>query len=271
MKSKKISFILFILANIHAGSQCLFNLDLLDHCIQSGLKNNSENLLRYFDTCLTKSDERRNSLFNFNEIYQFKTGKRILDPGYSFINRDTISEEGKIFSSINFYNRLGYEFSGKENHLKVDKQSDHFLNAGYALLRRDTTDYSNEIVASYTSFSFAKDFEKIRLVKRKSPLLAGTMSALVPGLGKLYNGKPGSFIASLLSCGLLGIQAYETYNHGGFNSVPFYIYGSLFSVFYLGNIYGSYIGVKVSNQRKNDAINNHILLTMHLYIDELVQ
>ncbi len=76
-------------------------------------------------------------------------------------------------------------------------------------------------------------------LKRKSSLLAGIYSAVIPGTGKLYCKKRHQFFTSLLTNAAFGYQAYEAGRKDGTNSSRFIITGILFSFFYIGNIWGS--------------------------------
>lgn len=84
----------------------------------------------------------------------------------------------------------------------------------------------------------------------KSPALAGIMSAVVPGSGKMYAGRWNDGIYSLVLVGLLAYQSYDSFRDHGIESTKAWIYTSVGSVFYLGNIYGSVIAVKLGNQQK---------------------
>ena len=91
-------------------------------------------------------------------------------------------------------------------------------------------------------------------IKKKSPALAAGLSAVVPGLGKVYAGRPRHGLAAFLPCAVLGFEAAEAYKNGGWKDPRFLICSSLFSVFYIGNIYGSALTVKaVRNETINDA------------------
>ena len=76
-------------------------------------------------------------------------------------------------------------------------------------------------------------------LKKKSPLLAGIYSAILPGTGKLYCRKKHQFVTSLLTNAAFGFQAYEAGRKDGTNSARFIATGILFSFFYIGNIWGS--------------------------------
>ncbi len=89
----------------------------------------------------------------------------------------------------------------------------------------------------------------------KKPWLAGTMSALVPGLGKVYSGYYKDGIIAFLMTGISAFQAYRGYNAKGANSGIFIIYTGMTAGFYLGNIYGSIKSARQKNKRLNEAID----------------
>ena len=73
---------------------------------------------------------------------------------------------------------------------------------------------------------------------RDSPWVAGMMSVVIPGSGKIYAGKTGQGIITFIQNVALGVQAYEAYRRDGWKSPRFLIYGGLFSFFYVGNVWG---------------------------------
>ncbi|TND08614.1 MAG: hypothetical protein FD123_2118 [Bacteroidetes bacterium] len=95
--------------------------------------------------------------------------------------------------------------------------------------------------------------QRLRSIKKKSPFVAGALSAIVPGLGKVYAGKPRHGLAAFTPVAVLGVQAFEAYRKGGIKDARFIGYASLFSVFYLGNIYGSALTVRV---QRRETIND---------------
>lgn len=101
-------------------------------------------------------------------------------------------------------------------------------------------------------------------VKKKSPLVGGLLSAIVPGAGKVYAGRKGNGIYTFLISGLMAAQSIEAYKKDGPQSARFIIYSSLFTSFYIGNIWGSTLAVKVVKNEKRDAIRQQILFDMHI-------
>ena len=148
-----------------------------------------------------------------------------------------------------------------------------FELAGVALLQRKLTDFDS--LSKYFSTQYYplqkqqsnfKDYrEIIQQQRRKSPLKAALLSAIVPGAGKLYvGGQLGQGIATFLQNAILGLQAYEGFRKGGISSPRFIIYGSLFTLFYVGNIWGSALSVKIKRQEFNDKTDEQILFDMHI-------
>lgn len=86
----------------------------------------------------------------------------------------------------------------------------------------------------------------------RSPLLAGFLSTIVPGAGRAYTGRFGDALNSLLTVGLTGWQAYDGFRRDGFSSVKGWTLGTLSSIFYVGNIYGSVISARVFNRHVAD-------------------
>ncbi len=89
----------------------------------------------------------------------------------------------------------------------------------------------------------------------KKPWLAGTMSTLVPGLGKVYTGYYKDGIIAFLVTGISAFQAIRGYNSKGLNSGIFILYSGVFTGFYLGNIYGSIKSARQKNRKLNEVID----------------
>ncbi|MYK16651.1 tetratricopeptide repeat protein [Candidatus Poribacteria bacterium] len=82
----------------------------------------------------------------------------------------------------------------------------------------------------------------------RSPFLAGVLSTIVPGAGRLYTGRIGDALNSLLTVGIAGWQAYDGFHRDGISSAKGWTLGTLGGIFYVGNIYGSVISARVYNQ-----------------------
>jgi TM2 domain-containing membrane protein YozV len=154
----------------------------------------------------------------------------------------------------------------------LDLEARNLQYAGLSLLDRDYNSYqkysSNFI---YRHYAFANEeivlddcYRSMRAHNDKSFLLAGIMSSIIPGSGKIYAGKPGEGISSFLLISFLAAITVENYVKTGpwnFKTIGF---GSLFTIFYIGNIYGSVISIKVVREEFYQKYDNTILLHIHL-------
>ena len=88
----------------------------------------------------------------------------------------------------------------------------------------------------------------------RSPFLAGFFSAIIPGAGRLYTGSFSDAMTSFFTVGITGWQSYDGFRRDGITSVKGWTLGTLSSIFYLGNIYGSAISAKVYNRHVSDEL-----------------
>ena len=113
-------------------------------------------------------------------------------------------------------------------------------------------------VLSLIEFDLYVQMMDIKKNKVKNPLLAGMLSALIPGLGKVYAKKPHEALTSLMPVAFNWIQAAEGYYYEQWRSPHFYIFGSIGTVFYFSNIAGSSLSAKRKNKEFNTYIKNNI-------------
>ncbi len=105
-------------------------------------------------------------------------------------------------------------------------------------------------------------FTKHQSYQRKKGSTAAVLSCLVPGLGKWYAGKPGSFLMNFALCSAYFIQTLESSKKLG-NTHPFTIINlSGFGIFYLSGIYGSPKAVK---DKKRELKKQFLLDAVHYY------
>jgi len=108
-----------------------------------------------------------------------------------------------------------------------------------------------------------KYFEILSEKKKKSMFLAILMSALIPGSGKIYAGRTGDGVSSLLATLSLGLVAFENFKKDGILNYKTLFFTGLFSTFYAGNIWGTIYSVKMEKEDSNHEIDNNILLDLH--------
>jgi hypothetical protein len=101
-------------------------------------------------------------------------------------------------------------------------------------------------------------------LRHKSLFLAGTMSAIIPGTGKVYSGRWKDGLMSLIFVGTTAFQAYRGFEKKGVKSAYGWIMGGFSLGFYLGNIYGSTKSAKIYNTNQRSV---YVEKVAHYYID----
>lgn len=147
-----------------------------------------------------------------------------------------------------------------------------FEMSGIALLKKDYAAFDSlKQSFSYTIYAltsqetnFSNYKKGLMNVPKKSPVIAGLMSAVVPGSGKIYAGKTLQGIASMLPIAALALLTNESYHKRGPKSAEFYAFGSLLTVFYVGNIWGSVFAVKINREEHEKLIHQKVLLDLQI-------
>ena len=87
----------------------------------------------------------------------------------------------------------------------------------------------------------------------KSPLLAGFLSTILPGTGRVYVGRSNDALLTVFLLGVLGWAAYDGFAENGVSSRKGWTFGTLGGIFYLGNVYGSVVAAQTHNRRMEAA------------------
>lgn len=101
--------------------------------------------------------------------------------------------------------------------------------------------------------------------KRKSPFLAGALSTIIPGMGRVYSGDWKDGLVSLIFTAGMAFQSYRGFNKDGIKSTRGWIYGGIGTGFYLGNIYGSVKSAKNKNKKKTNLLQHEASTLFNAY------
>ncbi len=188
-----------------------------------------------------------------------------------------VYEEAKLFSAFNevYLNRFDQgikKLKALNGSKQYVQQLANFEMSGVFLLTNRLSSYDsistllnpewNIIQQQHSNFRNYRS--ALSSEKQKSPFTGGVLSALIPGAGKVYAGRKANGIYTFLITSIMAAQTVEAYRKDGPRSARFIIYGSLLSSFYIGNIWGSALAVKVVRNERRDAIKNQILFDMHI-------
>ena len=198
------------------------------------------------------------SLLKVDEESPFYLKSRFF-AGYNQIFLENYTEAWKIISQLNVRDETSlslvhFELSG------IDLLQGNWSKAKEQLkLVNPTIATINQQVAALNQM--CKEEETHRT---KSSLLAGVMSCIIPGSGKIYAGKTGEGIASLIATTGFGLITWENYRKLGISNVKTIFFGSIFAANYVSNIYGSVISVRIIENEYKDAKHNQILFQLHI-------
>ncbi len=93
---------------------------------------------------------------------------------------------------------------------------------------------------------------------RKSPVVAGLLSAVIPGSGKIYAGRTFDGLYSFLIVGGTAWLAYEGFRDRGVSGGKGWIFGTAAAFFHLGNIYGSVSAARLANTLREEKLDREI-------------
>lgn len=245
---------------------------LFDHNYNTEL----EQLLKELPTA--SEDEKFNNELNFlrGQYYFYKKELDLSAHHFDLITPSHQEYEKSKITAIYCLTYMGHYASADSLLDKVKPHIPmeyfHYQKAGLSLLQNDRQGFlQHSQKFSYSNYALndpelklLASFQDIKLQKRKSPLIAGLCSAILPGSGKVYGGKPKQGIAALLPITFLGLQFYENIHKRGWDHPLTYFYGGLFSLFYIGNIWGSALSVKITNDEWNEKITQKVLFNLHI-------
>lgn len=161
-------------------------------------------------------------------------------------------------------------------HADTFKELLAFEQGGIALLEGDYDAYKREQqLFSYSHFALRTEqqtLDNIALNRPKdlSPWIAGVASAIVPGLGKIYAGDVGGGVASFLLVGAFAALTADSWTKAGtpanWRTIT---YGTIGSLLYISNIFGSIASVKVYYKRFEEINREAVMYSIHIPLRDI--
>ncbi|MBL6963600.1 MAG: hypothetical protein ISR55_07245 [Bacteroidetes bacterium] len=203
-----------------------------------------------------------------------------LDSSLTYL--DQVSPASAMYHKSSFFSAFNESYLGRPSR-GLDKLSNSFCDSSYFslrnfemsgmhLLERDTISFlalAKDFNASH--YQFAKEeknlmeyYQQLNEFKDKSMFVAGMLSAIMPGSGKVYAGRLGDGISSFLITSSIAFVALENIRKDGLIDPKSIFFTGLFGVFYVGNIWGSVFSVQMQREEFNNEINHNILFDLHI-------
>lgn len=185
--------------------------------------------------------------------------------------------KSRFFAAYN-QTHLGNYQPAKEILLRLnagDREAENlrlFQLAGISLLEKNYVAFENLAGRLDTSHYVLHDelltlnscANRLKSHRQKSPAVAGVFSALVPGAGKIYAGKTAQGISTLITVVGFGLVTLENWKKNGPENFKTILFGSVFTTFYIGNIYGSVYAARISENEFQHEYQNRILFNLHI-------
>ncbi len=107
--------------------------------------------------------------------------------------------------------------------------------------------------------------------RRKSPVAAALMSAVIPGSGKIYAGNLREGVSALITVGALAGMTAECISKKGAGDWRSISLAAISGLFYAANIYGSYLSVSTTETIIDNARKTTVLFSIGVPISQSVE
>jgi tetratricopeptide (TPR) repeat protein len=182
---------------------------------------------------------------NFHLLKNYENSNTFIQKVFPLITQSFLIEDFLYLKGINFI----YQKKWKRAELYFKKE----------LEKNHSQDFKKNLL-------YAINFTQGRFeIFRKKPFLAGLLSTLVPGSGKIYCGKTGDGFYSLIINALTGYLAWAGFHENGINSIQGWTFGTIGGIFYIGNIYGSVKAAQIFNNKQIEDYLNGFNPQFRLY------
>jgi hypothetical protein len=250
-------FILFINAAFCKAQTNLYSLDnslkFGEYLLQSGQYDYA---IKEFERIVFMSPNDLESQLNLIKAYRLsgkneegiKRSKELYSDLNSIPEKHAL-EYSKLLLNTRNWNDAQLFWDGNQNLKQEDKI---LLKSTVAIFDSKFNDAREQLImlqdsTNYLGSGYLSLVNRALDQKRKSPFAAGFMSMVIPGLGKAYTGDWKDGLVSLIFTGGLAFQAVRKFNQYGANNYRPWVYTSIGTGFYLGNIFGSVKSAKNKN------------------------
>jgi hypothetical protein len=253
------------------GNQTEFK--FIAHLLHNNLVNEAQYEILRLDTIKGNSVNFTDSLWYYKGIFKYQ--KKDYSQAFVFFSNVSNQSSAEIWSSakiLQYHSILRKPNIGSSSSSlsKIENIANNlFLNATTLLLNHNPQTFDSLLKKTNIDFFQRKNLmmisDKIVCHNPKSPIKAAVLSAVIPGLGKWYGGSRTEASSLFLICSVMAVQALEGYSKQAFKSPQFYIYSSLFTIFYGGGILGSFYSVKNKEKRFYEDIDRQVfdILDIH--------
>jgi len=174
---------------------------------------------------------------------------------------------GKNQESLEFIKQNMGNIRTESSHSRFEQLAalNHLFQKNWKDARSELQSLSNYGQKDPVTLQLSTFINEGQRLPHKSPFLAGLLSAVVPGSGKIYGHRSLDGIVSFLTVTATTWQAYRGFQEDGTKSVRGWIFGTMGAFFYLGNIYGSVVAVNLYNHQVEKSFFDNVGISLSIY------
>ncbi len=282
MKYFKLLFLTIILLKSLLYSESYFsfknNLKFADFLYQE--KDFNRAITEYKRTLFLPSQNKKEKNYIYYKIALSYYNLNKYNTSFNYFNKYLKFEKNmknrlKVLYNISV---IYYKVKNKKSLIKNKKFFSNISNTNlktkyYTLLSLNyLRDFKFKKAKKYSNLSLQKDKINRLILKYKSTppknmIISAFLSTIIPGAGKIYLNR---FWDGLMSFFLIGVttwQSYDGFSKDGIKSTKGWIYGTIAGSLYLGNIYGSIVGVRIYNYQIKEKLKREINVQFKTYFN----
>ncbi len=158
---------------------------------------------------------------------------------------EVLIESDQLFKTERFLHKSVYLPTINKNTMYLNLA---MLNQNWARAEKWLEKYPDSLNLKYHD-EYVSIMQEGQNMRFKSPAIALGLSAVVPGLGRVYSKDWKDGLFSFMMVGTMAFQSYRGFAKRGTESVYGWAFGAVALGFYSGNLYGSYKSAKTYNNR----------------------
>jgi len=259
----KISQIIFVVLSISIRLNAQINSQFINHLVIADQHKEHFTYLNSVDSSHGLSD----SLIYYRVKYHL-----LLEDYDSFQNEIvncTLCFQDSSLLNYSATKLFKYSISATEQLWKLDSTRGIGLSRASLLKKSFDLIQNPNVSKEFLPYELEVHFNEYAFANKKKAWIAASLSTVIPGLGKIYIGRPNSFMGSFISNVFYGITAFESINKLGVKNMYSLISTSAFGVFYLSNVIGVVHDLKrIKNEKKKHflyEVANYQSSGFHLY------
>lgn len=226
---------------------------------------NSDLILFKIGICYKKSKEYLKSIIFFKKLIDlFPQSCFLSDALYEIAHNYFMIGDYKSSIMVCDYYAPNIKSGEKKLKIKQLKILNYIYQKKWYDAQKELDVLKKEFWPNFSYLFFDEAIRKGENLPIKNKNIAGIMSSVIPGLGKIYANRKIDGVISFFTVLSTGWLSYEAFKKEGNKSIRGWIYGTMSVFFYLGNIYGSIAAVNIYNKEIEGKYFKQLEVTLNV-------